>query len=534
MYVMHTIGGEPQVRAIDYFDRGHDRNPARLAVIDVQTGMRASFADVKARSEAIAAAMQAHGFANQDSVALYAPNSALLMVTLLAIWRANGKWIPVNIRNAIDANAGYLNYVRCSWMFYHSSLSDEVDELRRQCPGLTRLVCLDRDDRGVPSLEAFIGERTAAAFSPPPVDAFGNLDELVGIFPTGGTTGPSKGANVTNLGWGTMIETAADAMGGRTDAPVALVSAPITHAAGPIALASLSLGATQVILPGFDAERVLQTISKHRVTHMYLPPTALYQLLASPEIRQHDLTSLKIFILVGSPVSPEKLRLAVEAFGPCLCQAYGQVECPMIVTWLPPEIVAAAAAGDHSERLASCGRPTRSVQVGIMDDAGRLLPPGEAGEIVVRGALVSHSYFEMPEATAEIRTHGWHHTGDVAKFDADGFVYIVDRKKDMVVSGGFNVYTAEVEAAITELPGVRECAVIGIPHDKWGEQVHAIVVAAGADAAGIIAHAKARLGGVKAPKSVEFVETIPRTAAGKMDKKSLRRAHWGGVERMVN
>jgi fatty-acyl-CoA synthase len=140
----------------------------------------------------------------------------------------------------------------------------------------------------------------------------------------------------------------------------------------------------------------------------------------------------------------------------------------------------------------------------------------------------------VPAATAEARQFGWHHTGDVAWRDPDGYLYIVDRKKDMVVSGGFNVFTTEVEAAITELEGVRECAVIGIPHDKWGEQVHAIVVASGADEPTIIAHAKARLGGVKAPKSVEFVDAIPRTAAGKMDKKALRREHWGDVERMVN
>jgi acyl-CoA synthetase (AMP-forming)/AMP-acid ligase II len=522
------------MRAIDYFDRGHDRDPSRAALVDLATGDSFTFAETKELTERLAAALYARGFENQQAVALYAPNSALLMAVLLSIWRANGIWVPVNTRNALEANAAYLNYVRCEWLFYHSSLAHEVAELRSRCPRLKHVICLDRrvgDDR---SLAEFIGDRAARDFVEPDIDAFGNLFDLVGIFPTGGTTGPSKGANVTNLGWGTMIETAADAMGGRTDDPVALVSAPITHAAGPIALATLSLGATQVILPGFNAERVLRTIEERKITHMYLPPTALYQCLASPEIDRHDYSGLKIFILVGSPCSPEKLRLAVETFGPSMCQSYGQVECPMIVAWLPPEIVAAAVRGDHPERLASCGKPTRSVKAAIMDDGGRLLPTGEVGEIVTRGALVSHSYFEMPEATAEVRKFGWHHTGDVGRFDKDGFLYIVDRKKDMVVTGGFNVFTAEVEAAITELPEVRECAVIGIPHEKWGEQVHALVVAEGIDAAAIIAHAKERLGGVKAPKSVAFVASIPRTAAGKMDKKALRIPYWGDRSRMVN
>jgi fatty-acyl-CoA synthase len=522
------------MRAIDYFDRGHDLDPQRVALVDADLGTEQSFAEVKALTEQIAAALQANGFKNQQPIALYAPNSANLMVVLLALWRANGQWIPVNTRNAIDANAGYLNYVRCEWLFYHSSLADDVAALQALCPKLTKLVCIDKAHGNSPSLQSFIGTSTSADFIEPPIDAFGNMDELVGIFATGGTTGPSKGANITNLGWGTMIETAADAMGGRTDHPVALVSAPITHAAGPIALSTLSIGATQIILPGFDAARVLRTIPARKISHMYLPPTALYQLLASPEIADHDYSSLRIFILVGSPCSPEKLRQAVDIFGPCMCQSYGQVEAPMIVTWLPPEVVAAAALGDHPERLASCGKPTRSVKVAVMDDDGNLLPTGESGEIVVRGVLVSHSYFEKPDATDEIRTFGWHHTGDIAKFDADGFLYIVDRKKDMVVSGGFNVFTTEVEAAITELPQVRECAVIGIPHEKWGEQVHAIVVADKIDAAEVIAHAKLRLGGVKAPKSVQFIDSIPRTAAGKMDKKALRIEHWGENARMVN
>jgi acyl-CoA synthetase (AMP-forming)/AMP-acid ligase II len=520
------------MRSIDYFDRGHDSGPDRTALIDVASGEQMTFAMVKARTEQIAAAMYAAGFRNQQPVALYGPNSAAIMVALLAIWRANGQWVPVNTRNAIAANAAYLSYVHCGWMFYHSSMAEDVAALRAQVPTLTHLVCLDRAIGDDPSLDAFIAT-SADAPLPDFSDPFGAPDDVVGLFPTGGTTGPSKGVVVTNLGWGTMLETLGQAVDGDLDDAVSLVVAPITHAAGPVALGTMALGATQLILPDFDASKVLRTIAEHRVTHMYLPPTALYGLLGSPELGRQDVSSLRYFILVGSPVSPEKLRQAVEAFGPCMCQAYGQVESPMITTWLPPEVVAAAARGEYPERLASCGRATRSVQVGIMDDAGNLLPDDERGEIVVRGVLVSKEYFEMPEATMEARQFGWHHTGDVAYRDAHGYFYIVDRKKDMVVTGGFNVFTAEVEAAITELPQVRECAVIGVPHDKWGEAVHAIVVAEAIDTAAIITHAKARLGGVKAPKSVAFVKAIPRTPTGKVDKKALRAEHWRG-DRLVN
>jgi acyl-CoA synthetase (AMP-forming)/AMP-acid ligase II len=209
----------------------------------------------------------------------------------------------------------------------------------------------------------------------------------------------------------------------------------------------------------------------------------------------------------------------------------------MIATWLPPDVVTAAAAGDHPERLSSCGRPSYSVRVEIMDDEGALLPTGEVGEIVARGGLVGAGYFELPEANEEAWAHGWHHTGDVGRRDADGFVYIVDRKKDMIVTGGFNVYSAEVEAAVMELPDVRECAVIGVPDEKWGEAVTAIVVLAdGAKISEdrIIAHCKAQLGGVKAPKTVYFRSEIPRTGAGKFDKKAIRAEFWAGTERNVS
>ena len=192
-----------------------------------------------------------------------------------------------------------------------------------------------------------------------PAIPFGNLDEIVGIFPTGGTTGPSKGVNVTNLGWGTMIETVGNAVGGRTDKPVNLVVAPLTHAAGPVALATLQIGATQVILPGFDAGAVFEAIQAHGITHMYLPPTALYGLLNHPERDRFDVSSLRVFVLVGSAVSPDKLRQAVEVFGPCMCQAYGQVESPMITCWLPPETVAKAAA----RRSAGAARELRQAEL---------------------------------------------------------------------------------------------------------------------------------------------------------------------------
>jgi fatty-acyl-CoA synthase len=220
-------------------------------------------------------------------------------------------------------------------------------------------------------------------------DARGNVDRLVGLVPTGGTTGPAKGVMVTSLSWGTMTEMATHYWRGDAADPVCLCTAPLSHAAGVVAFTMFALGGTNVVLPGFDAAQVLPAIEQYRVTHLFLPPTAFYALLAHPDVSRFNYSSLRVFLLAGSPVSPDKLKKGVEVFGPCMCQSYGQTEAPMLLTWLDARTVAAAAAGDHPDRLRSCGRPTAAVRLAIMDDAGRTLPPRQPGEIVARGRLVT-------------------------------------------------------------------------------------------------------------------------------------------------
>ena len=234
-----------------------------------------------------------------------------------------------------------------------------------------------------------------------------------------------------------------------------------------------------------------------------------------------DYSSLRVFLLAGSPVSPDKLKQGVEVFGPCLCQSYGQTEAPMLLTFLDARTVAAAAAGDHPGTIAQlwtgrrqrCGSPSWMMRAAFFRRA-------KPGEIVARGTLVSGGYYNLPEATAEIRQYGWHHTGDVGYIDEDGYVYIVDRKKDMIISGGFNVYCTEVEAGIMALPQVQECAVIGVPDEKWGEAVKAIVVLKNGvkplTESEIIAALQGKTGRVKSPKSVEFVSRNSEDSSGEI------------------
>jgi fatty-acyl-CoA synthase len=522
------------MRAIDYFDKGAEAFPERIAILDGET--QYSYRQAWETSYKIARALWAGGLSAEERVAIFSINDARVMLCMLGLMRAGGVWVPINYRNALDANVQFLNYSGTAWLFYHSSFRQQVREMKAQAPCLRHFVCIDDENEGDPSLQAFV-QRGDGAQDVDWGDPRGNLERMAGLVPTGGTTGPAKGVMVTSLSWGTMVEMAGLCLRCEDVAPVCLCTAPLSHAAGVVAFAMFSLAATNVVMPAFDALEVLQNIQRHRVTHIFLPPTALYAMLAHPRVGEFDYSSLRRVLLAAAPVSPDKLKKAVEVFGPCICQSYGQTEAPMYMTYLDTKTVAAAAAGNHPERLRSCGRPTQAVRLAIMDDQGNLLPPHKTGEIVARGALVSAGYYNLPEATAEIRMHGWHHTGDVGYRDEDGFFYIVDRKKDMIITGGFNVYCAEVEACVMELPQVRECAVIGVPDEKWGEAVKAIVVLRDGDSLAeeaVLAHCKTRLGGVKSPKSVEFWREIPKTPAAKIDKKAIRKPFWSAADRAVH
>ncbi len=348
------------MRAIDYFDKGADANPDRTAVIDGANSY--SYREVRAATERIARALWASGLRGEQPAAIYSPNDARVLFCMLGIMRAGAVWVPVNYRNALDANAVYMNYVETACLFYHSSFRDAVRQLRARVPSLRHLICIDAENDGHPSLETFMarGDDTEDIEW---ADAYGNPERLVGLVPTGGTTGPAKGVRVTTLAWGAMTEMAMQYWHGDVIAPVCLNVAPLSHAAGVVAFTMCALGATNVVMPKFDALEVLTNIERYRVTHLFLPPTAFYNLLEHPQVSNFDYASLKIFLLAASPVSPDRFKKGVEVFGPCICQCYGQTEAPMLLTWLDPKTVAASAAGKHPERLRSCGKPTCAVRV---------------------------------------------------------------------------------------------------------------------------------------------------------------------------
>jgi acyl-CoA synthetase (AMP-forming)/AMP-acid ligase II len=511
------------MRLIDYFDRGADLFPQRDCLHDGTRGW--TYADVRGTTHRVANGLLAAGLRRGDKVAVYSPNHAMAYAALLGIQRAGLIWAPVNARNAIDENLYILDNTDVAFLFYHSSVAPYLPRLREGCPKIKTFLCIDG-----PEFESWLAKQGDTA--PDLGDA---TDEVAILISSGGTTGRPKGVQITHrvietmnaIFWATMpIE----------GPPVHLMVAPMTHAAGVCSFPLLPYGGTNIFMGTADPGAILAAIERHKVTHLYMPPTLIYILLAHPDIGRYDYGSLRRLIYAAAPMSVDKLVEAIRVFGPVLTQTYGQAEACMIATVFSREDHVAALESNKRHRLASCGRISPLMRLEIMGDDGKILPRGERGEIVLRGGLVMAGYYKNPQATAEASAFGWHHTGDIGVIDEDGFVYIVDRKKDMIISGGFNVFPSEVEQVLWSHPAVQDCAVIGVPDEKWGEAVKAVVElkpGAAATAEELIALAKDRLGGVKAPKSVDFTATLPRSPVGKVLKKDLRATYWAGRERKI-
>lgn len=531
------------MRIIDCFDKGAALGEEAPMFIEALSGEETSHGQIKTISERAAAAIVAangDGYlsgaeGSQPHIGVYSPNDPRGFACMLAGWRAGGVWVPVNSRNTVQSNIDFSNTANVSWLFYHSVFADAVATMKVQVPTLRHCICIDQPNGDDLSLEQFM-----AQYADQPVpDLDDDPDRLVSIMASGGTTGKSKGIVHSTRVWDTMINTAWQLMPYEGERPVHLMAAPMTHAAGGFASVLLPWGTTNVVLDKVDPVVLMESIEKYRVTHLFLPPTALYAMLAHPDVRKYDYSSLKYFLVSAAPVSPDKLREAVEVFGPCMCSCWGQAESPFFLTWLSPRDVAAGATVPGREQLLkSCGKAVIANRIEVMDPKFNLLPNNESGELVMKGNLRMVEYYENPEATAEIRdSKGWQHTGDVGIRDDEGYFYIVDRIKDMIITGGFNVYSAEVEKHLNSHPTVQDCAVYGIPDEKWGEAVHATIQLKPGESVTqetIIAFCKEGLASVKSPKSIDFIEDLPRSPVGKVLKRTLRDAYWKDSDRQVS
>jgi acyl-CoA synthetase (AMP-forming)/AMP-acid ligase II len=516
------------MRLSDFLDKGASLHSSGAPCLTM-AGQARSYAQVQRLSWSVGRALARSGIRPGDKVAILSGNDPVAFGCVFGISRAGAVWCPVNPRNEAAENRELLDLFDCRCLIFASAFAPLVAKIAPELPGLATLVCLDspsaasEHEATVPGAVAFADWLADVSDEPWQADP---VDDVVMIAGTGGTTGTPKGVlltghNIETMAALTLMSYPFDS--GRS--PVYLALAPLTHAAGVLCFPVMTLGGEIVIMPSPDLGEFLALAERHRVTHAFLPPTLIYLLLGHPALPGADLSSLQCLWYGAAPMSTSRLEQAIEMIGPVLGQLFGQTEAPMMISTLAPRDHLHPDGTLARSRFASAGRPTPLTTVAIMDKAGNLLPPGDRGEIVIRGPLVTPGYYKNPAATAEASRHGWHHTGDIGYLDEDNYLFIVDRLKDMIISGGFNVYSAEVEQALLAHPAVLDCGVIGLPDEKWGERVTAVLqLRPGHEVTPdeIKAFVKSRLGSVKTPKQIEIWPDLPRSKVGKVLKTDLK------------
>ncbi|CAN7773991.1 long-chain-fatty-acid--CoA ligase [Cupriavidus necator] len=520
-----------------YITQGlHRSMHVRLNATAVRANGRSiTFAEFGRRVACLAGALKRIGVQRDDRVAMLSLNSARYLEYLLAVPWADGVLNPVNIRWSLAEIIYSLDDSETEVLIVDDTFKELGAQILAQSKTVRHVVYAGDHETppGMLSYEAIV------ASAEPVEDVRRGGDALLGIFYTGGTTGFPKGVMLShyNMAFAMMAATYAGVMGVNA---TYLHAMPMFHLADYTLTAALFMsGGTHVVVPSFTPEAVLKAIHAEGVTDIMLAPTLIQMLLdwrdRQPDPRALNLSSVVSLTYGASPISPALLDRTREAFpSAAFTQGYGMTEIAAAGTALTGEY----HTSEHqaSGKMYSAGLPHPCVEVQVFDAEDREVPRGTIGEIVVRGPNVMVGYWRRPEETAKVLRNGWMHTGDGGYMDADGFVYVVDRLKDMVVTGGENVYSAEVEKAIASHPAVAHCAVIGIPSEKWGEMVHAIIVlkeGASATEADVVAHCRERIAGYKCPRSVEFRAALPTTSVGKVSKMELRKPFWAEKGRSV-
>ena len=493
---------------------------------------RRTWAEVAERVARLAGGLRALGLGEGDRIAMLALNSDRYLEYFYAVSWAGGVFVPINIRLAPPEFVHWLADSGSRALIVDDAFARVVPEIAPQLPGLEHLVFAGEGETpaGMTGFEALAQH--------PAIEPSARAgDDLAGLFYTGGTTGVSKGVMLShaNLVHDSLVAAFHYEM---PEEPVYLHAAPMFHLADGAATFAVTLGAgTHAYVPAFAPDAVLERIERDRVTNVTLVPAMVNMMTAAPGAAARDLSSVRLVGYGASPMPEAVLKRAMAMMPNArFLQAYGQTECAPILTILPPE--RHVFEGPLAGKAGSVGRPVINMDVRVLDEDGNECPRGTVGEVCARGPNVMLGYWNRPEQTAEVSRHGWHHTGDGGYMDEDGFIFIVDRLKDMIISGGENVYSAEVENALHKHPDVAECAVIGVPDDTWGERVHAVIrlrEGAAADEAALAAHCGALIAGYKRPRSFEFrTEALPLSGAGKILKTELRKPWWADEAKKVH
>lgn len=497
--------------------------PDRLALREEDRAF--TYRDLDDRTAGVASALLAAGLRKGDRIAWIGKNSDLYFTLFFGAARAGIVMAPIGWRLSPAEWAFIVNDTRAKMVFTGPGFDAAAGQLAGK---------LDHDPRvvGADAARAMIDGAVRVAFQPSAPD-----DAVLQLY-TSGTTGSPKGAVLTNTNLFALRKYSASLDTPYTqwdDDEAVLVAMPCAHIGGTgLGIMALAAGLPGVILAEFNPDGVFDAVEHHGVTRFFIVPAALQMLLLHPRCASVDYSRLKYILYGAAPIPLDLLRQCIKMFGAQFIQAYGMTETTGTICMLPPE--------DHdpagNKRMRSAGKPLPGVEIRICGPDGRDVPAGEVGEVVTRSPNNMQGYWNLPDATAKTMTaDGWIRTGDAGYLDADGYLYIHDRMKDMIISGGENVYPAEVESAIYGHPAVQEVAVIGIPDPKWGETVKAVVVpkpGMSVDEGDIIAWTRERIAAFKAPRSVDVIEALPRNASGKILRKDLRAPYWAGYERMVN
>ncbi len=506
--------------------------PDNLAI--AHGSKKLSYAQFNARVNRLANALYKLGIRQGDHVALLQYNYPETLESMFACFKAGCGAVPINWRLHPKEFAFIVDHSEAKAVVLSPEFNKPIMDIREDIQRARHLITLSGGEGELLDYETLLSMESDQF-----TDAEVQPHDLAWLFYTSGTTGMPKGAMLTHRNLLAMtMNFYADICPGFGPDDVVLHAAPLSHGSGCYALPNVGKAAANIILdsPSFDAERIFEIIQDYRVTNMFAAPTMIKLMVESPSVDRYDHTSLRALNYGGAPMLVEDLKEAMRKLGPCLVQLYGQAESPMTITYLPHRDHVVDGTPEQMKRLSSAGFPRTDVEVKIFDPDDHELPPGEMGEIVTRSQLVMRGYWRNPEATAKTLRNGWLHTGDVGYMDEGGYLFIMDRSKDMIISGGENIYPREIEEVLIKHPAVREVAVIGVPDAKWGEAVKAVislVEGRSASEAELIAFCKDCMASYKKPKSVDFVDELPKNNYGKILKRELRAKYWKDRERKV-
>lgn len=497
--------------------------PNKTALIDAR--QRITFSQLEQHANQLAQAFGATGLSKGDRVAVQAWNRVELVEAEVACYKGGYIKVPVNARLSTEETLHMLRDSEAAVLIADGEHAQAVLARRAEAPSLRLVVDMDADYAG-----------WIAAYPTNAVQTPTQADDVAVLHYTSGSSGVLKAAMQTYGNRLAMLRKfLMSPMRRAMPDDVQAHVGPVTHASGMNLMYLIYCGAASLLLGRFDEAELLKTIETERVTRLFMVPTMINRLVHHPDLAKHDLSSLRLVLYGAAPMAPALVEKAIATFGPILVQGYGAGETNSMVTLLTEQDHVDALA-NNPKRLASCGRCYAETEVRVVTDAGQDVGPGEVGEIIVRGDDIMVGYWRAPELTTEAVVNGYYLTGDLATVDDEGYIYIVDRKKEMIICGGFNIYPAEIEQVLFAHPAIYEAAAVGIPDEEWGEQIKAVVVLKPghtASAEDILAFCAQGLPGFKRPRSVDFINELPKNPNGKIVRRLVREPYWAGKERRV-